>query len=92
MALRLSRAFGTTLDLWLNRQKNHDLWLAKRGSDDWRPLALLPETVLHADLQNRRCKTISAPFSAIMTVGPWMLLPVMVGMIEASITRRFSTP
>jgi addiction module HigA family antidote len=26
MALRLSRAFGTTPDLWLNLQTNYDLW------------------------------------------------------------------
>ena len=26
MALRLSRAFHTTPDLWLNLQKNYDLW------------------------------------------------------------------
>jgi len=28
MALRLSRAFDTTPDLWLNLQKNYDLWHA----------------------------------------------------------------
>lgn len=28
MALRLSKAFDTTPDLWLNLQKNYDLWHA----------------------------------------------------------------
>ncbi len=35
MALRLSRAFNTTPDLWLNLQRNHDLWHATRKSKDW---------------------------------------------------------
>ena len=36
MALRLSRAFDTSPDLWLNLQKNFDLWQASNGSDDWK--------------------------------------------------------
>lgn len=28
MALRLSKAFGTTPELWLNMQRNYDLWYA----------------------------------------------------------------
>jgi addiction module HigA family antidote len=43
MALRLSRAFNTTPDFWLNLQKNHDLWQAEHTSKDWqkvRPLSL----------------------------------------------------
>ncbi len=28
MALRLSRAFNTTPELWLNMQQNYDLWYA----------------------------------------------------------------
>jgi addiction module HigA family antidote len=35
MALRLSRAFNTTPDLWLNLQKNHDLWHAAHDSKEW---------------------------------------------------------
>lgn len=35
MALRLSRAFNTTPDLWLNIQKNYDLWQAYHKSSDW---------------------------------------------------------
>lgn len=36
MALRLSRAFETTPELWLNLQRNVDLWEASNRSDDWR--------------------------------------------------------
>jgi len=35
MALRLSRAFDTTPDLWLNLQRNHDLWHAAHSSTAW---------------------------------------------------------
>lgn len=30
MAIRLSRAFGTSPEFWLNMQKNRDLWEARR--------------------------------------------------------------
>jgi addiction module HigA family antidote len=30
MALRLSKAFGTTPELWLHMQQNYDLWKEKR--------------------------------------------------------------
>jgi len=30
MALRLSKAFGTTPELWLNMQQNYDLWKTKK--------------------------------------------------------------
>src|SRR4030043_2368633 len=35
MALRLSRAFNTTADFWLNLQKNYDLWRAEDPSPQW---------------------------------------------------------
>jgi addiction module antidote protein, HigA family len=35
MALRLSRAFSTTPDLWLNMQRGYDLWVAENKSTDW---------------------------------------------------------
>ncbi|MEA3547059.1 MAG: HigA family addiction module antitoxin [Thermodesulfobacteriota bacterium] len=38
MALRLSRAFQTTPDLWMNLQKNYDLWHAKRQSQEWKKI------------------------------------------------------
>jgi addiction module HigA family antidote len=36
MALRLSRAFNTSPELWLNLQRNYDLWHASRDSKDWK--------------------------------------------------------
>lgn len=36
MALRLSRAFNTSAELWLNLQRNYDLWHAAEESDDWK--------------------------------------------------------
>jgi addiction module HigA family antidote len=36
MALRLSKAFNTTPELWLNLQRNYDLWEAAHKSDDWK--------------------------------------------------------
>lgn len=35
MALRLSRAFNTSAELWLNLQRNYDLWHAAEESKDW---------------------------------------------------------
>jgi len=35
MALRLSRAFGTSAELWLNLQQTFDLWVAAHESRDW---------------------------------------------------------
>ncbi|MGC1404557.1 MAG: HigA family addiction module antitoxin [Thermodesulfobacteriota bacterium] len=48
MALRLSRAFETTPDLWLNLQKNYDLWQAEHTSDDWQTVKPLSLQVLPA--------------------------------------------
>ena len=41
MALRLSKAFGTTPELWLNLQQNHDLWHAWHGSRAWQRVRVL---------------------------------------------------
>jgi len=38
MALRLSKAFKTTPELWLNLQQNYDLWQASHTSDDWKTI------------------------------------------------------
>ncbi|OGQ81708.1 MAG: addiction module antidote protein, HigA family [Deltaproteobacteria bacterium RIFCSPLOWO2_12_FULL_60_19] len=38
MALRLSRAFNTTPQLWLNLQQNCDLWHAAQDSDRWKKI------------------------------------------------------
>jgi addiction module HigA family antidote len=42
MALRLSRTFHTTPDLWLNLQKTHDLWHASHESTGWRHAQVIP--------------------------------------------------
>ena len=36
MALRLSKAFKTTPELWLTLQQNYDLWQASHNSNDWK--------------------------------------------------------
>ena len=38
MALRLSRAFNTTPELWLNLQKNYDLWHTAQEVTDWQDI------------------------------------------------------
>jgi addiction module HigA family antidote len=39
MALRLSRAFGTTPELWLNLQQKYDLWCAANESEAWKEIS-----------------------------------------------------
>lgn len=48
MALRLSRAFDTTPDLWLNLQKNFDLWQAEQTSKDWEKVKPFSSQLLHS--------------------------------------------
>lgn len=48
MALRLSRAFDTTPDFWLNLQKNFDLWQAGKSSAEWRKVKPFSSHLLHA--------------------------------------------
>jgi len=48
MALRLSRAFGTTADLWMNLQKNHDLWLAEHTSKEWQAVKPISHELIHS--------------------------------------------
>ena len=48
MALRLSRAFDTSPNLWLNLQKNYDLWEAENNSDVWLSVKQFPASLLHA--------------------------------------------
>lgn len=38
MALRLGRAFNTSPDLWVNLQKEYDLWHAAHDSNDWKKI------------------------------------------------------
>jgi len=49
MALRLSRAFDTTPDLWLNLQKNYDLWSAEKASKEWKKVKPIPIYLLHSN-------------------------------------------
>ena len=39
MALRLSRAFNTTPDLWLSMQQSHSLWCAEHEATGWARVA-----------------------------------------------------
>ena len=39
MALRLSRAFSTSPELWLNMQKSYDLWTAEHEDTGWTEVA-----------------------------------------------------
>ncbi len=48
MALRLSRAFETTPDLWLNLQKKYDLWKAEHNSTSWQSIKPLSSQPIHA--------------------------------------------
>lgn len=48
MALRLSMAFDTTPDLWMNLQKNYDLWIAKNSSTTWQLVKPIPANLLHS--------------------------------------------
>ena len=41
MALRLAKAFRTTPELWLNLQRNYDLWHACHDSKSWRRARVL---------------------------------------------------
>ena len=49
MALRLSRAFDTSPDLWLNLQKNYDLWQAEHSSKAWKFVKPITLQLLHAN-------------------------------------------
>ncbi|MHB9029175.1 MAG: HigA family addiction module antitoxin [Candidatus Latescibacterota bacterium] len=49
MALRLSRAFDTTPELWLNLQRKYDLWQAATDSREWEKVKPYPQDKLHRD-------------------------------------------
>ncbi|OGR08040.1 MAG: addiction module antidote protein, HigA family [Deltaproteobacteria bacterium RIFOXYD12_FULL_50_9] len=50
MALRLSRAFDTTPDFWLTLQKNFDLFLAEKASNDWQLVKPFSPQLLHSHI------------------------------------------
>ncbi len=41
MALRLSKAFETSAELWLNLQTTYDLWEAASRSEEWKNVKTL---------------------------------------------------
>jgi antitoxin HigA-1 len=43
MALRLSRAFNTSPDLWLGLQQEYDLWHARHDTKAWRQVKTVRE-------------------------------------------------
>ncbi len=47
-ALRLSRAFDTSPDLWMNLQKNYDLWQAEHTSNEWRKVQPIFTQQMHS--------------------------------------------
>lgn len=49
MALRLSRALDTTPELWLNLQRNFDLWHAETSSKEWQNVKPLSSRLLHPE-------------------------------------------
>jgi len=48
VALRLSRAFDTTPELWLNLQRNYDLWHTANETTDWQAIRPLLK-IAHAN-------------------------------------------
>ena len=50
MALRLSRAFDTTPEFWLNLQKYYDLWQAEHASREWMQVKPLSPQLLHSHI------------------------------------------
>ncbi len=50
MALRLSRAFDTSPELWLNLQKNYDLWHAANDSHGWKKVLPVSLTRLESHI------------------------------------------
>jgi addiction module HigA family antidote len=48
MALRLSRAFKTTPNLWLGLQQEYDLWLATHESRKWQRVKAVSDLITTA--------------------------------------------
>lgn len=52
MALRLSQALSTTPELWLNLQKNYDLWHAENTSQEWKKIKPFQQNWLNENGSN----------------------------------------
>jgi len=50
MSLCLARAFDTTPELWMNLQRNYDLWHAENLSKDWQRVKPLSPHQLHSNI------------------------------------------
>ena len=53
MALRLSKAFQTTPALWLNLQKEYDLWHAEHESKSWKKARIVDISDAEVDMSLR---------------------------------------
>ena len=54
MALRLSRAFKTSPELWLNMQKSHDLWTAEHEDTGWAEVVPIQDVTVPVGEQAHR--------------------------------------
>ncbi len=59
MALRLGRALDTTPELWMNLQKNYDLWQAEHMSKDWQKVRPISPEQLHVNIQETANSSIN---------------------------------
>lgn len=48
LALRLSKAFSTSAELWLSLQQAYTLWETARASSDWKRVAILKTQIAAA--------------------------------------------
>ena len=47
MSLKLSRAFDTSPEFWINLQRNYDLWMAAHKSKEWKAINPLVEPLTY---------------------------------------------
>ena len=50
MALKLSRAFDTRPEFWINLERNYDLWVAAHKSKDWEKISPLVEPLAYQNV------------------------------------------
>jgi len=53
MSLRLAKAFRTTPELWLNLQRNYDLWHASHDSHAWQRARIVMAHSTHGSAHSR---------------------------------------